>query len=265
MSIIKKNKFIDTSKIDYNKQHHYNIGEKNCITFENNNNNFESREKTLLKLKDKMDPYDYDLNYTNEIKKNNKEFTYFSPYNQGPGRGFGNLNIANDMRTGSSSRSETSDFKNFRESIVVDRFQYIDERYANPDNIVFPEARAGVNTRKIATSHNFIDYTNQFDLSINDKYKNINDKYKNINDTFDTINYDIKSLPNNDIKSLPNNELIDDIKSNNEKQRQNQLKHIQEQKIKYDNDKEISDKYFASFIQELKKQTVNNNTKKKNV
>lgn len=146
----KKNKFIENHDIHINKQPFYDqyrdVNMNDIVK-----DNYNSKNKTSLELKNTLDPFDYELSYCNKIKKDVKgqeEFVYYSPYDQGPGRGFGNLNINNTIRNSESSRASSEDFKLQRESEIIDRFQFIDNRYTNPKNVVFPFPRSGENTRK---------------------------------------------------------------------------------------------------------------------
>ena len=67
----------------------------------------------------------------------------------GYGRGFGNLNTANDIRNGNQSRIDTKDFKMIKESRTTfdHQFQYLDRNYQDPNNIVLPFPRGGDQTR----------------------------------------------------------------------------------------------------------------------
>ena len=146
---MKRNKFIDTSVTDLNRQPHYTI-KHNIDAL--NDASFTNKNKTRLQLKETLDPYDYELNYFNRQVKDTKgenEYIYYSAYDQGPGRGFGNLNTSNEIRLGQSTRETTEDFRIYRESEMGNRFEFIDNRFVNPNNIVFPMPRSGENTRKV--------------------------------------------------------------------------------------------------------------------
>ena len=147
-----KNRYIDTSTLDYNKQPYYEI---NYNTFENPNT-FVSKSKNNIELKKTLDPYNYNLNYYNKKRLEDNEIVYYPAYDQGPGRGFGNLNINNKIRVGESSRTETDFFKKIRESEKLERFDYIDNRFTT-QNFVLP--RHGEVTRKTAS---FINNSNLF-------------------------------------------------------------------------------------------------------
>ena len=72
------------------------------------------------------------------------------------GRGFGNLNISNDIRYGGSSRMDTKEFKENQESrqMLDFHFQYLDKDYQNPNHIVMPIPRGGDMTRKQKSATN---------------------------------------------------------------------------------------------------------------
>lgn len=77
---------------------------------------------------------DNNFEYENEL--NNKLST--------AGRGFGNLNISNDIRNGFSSRYDMKEYKEQQESR-----QMLDYHFQNNEkNIVIPIARIGEMTRK---------------------------------------------------------------------------------------------------------------------
>ena len=211
----KKNKFIENNNNQLNKQPHYDqINNNNCIQ-NIMKDNYNSKNKSILELSDNLNPYNYDLNYTNKIKKDHKgdeTIIYYSPYNQGPGRGFGNLNVNNMIRKSESSRNDTEDFKLLRESELIDRFQFIDNRFNNPNNLVFPFPRSGQNTRKLSEK------TIEHSQNINNYHFNKPNKTKIIND----LNTDFINPRNHNNLNKPNKQLIDSINYNNDQQRQKQ-------------------------------------------
>ena len=190
----KKNKFYENNNNELNKQHHYDY------KLTNNNNCVQTtiKNKSSFELTDHLDPYDYNISYENKIKKDLKgeeSFVYYSPYNQGPGRGFGNLNITNMIRKSQSSRNDTEDFKLYKESEIIDRFDYLDNRFSNPNNLVFPFPRSGQNTRKnseklVEKSENI----NEYHFNKPNKIKISNDFNINTNEPIkqlaDSINYE---------------------------------------------------------------------------
>jgi hypothetical protein len=66
----------------------------------------------------------------------------------GAGRGFGNLNVSNDIRNGEDSRLQNHKFKKIKEAEVIDRFEFLDKDIQNPHNLILPFPRGGEITRK---------------------------------------------------------------------------------------------------------------------
>ena len=66
----------------------------------------------------------------------------------GAGRGFGNLNVSNNIRTGQDSRLHNNKFKKIKEAEVIDRFEFIEKDIQNPNNLILPFPRGGEITRK---------------------------------------------------------------------------------------------------------------------
>ena len=113
-----------------------------------------SRQKTRVELKDNMHPGDYrvDLSSDNIIKT--KQYTSYYGDHYGPGKGFGNTNISNDIRNGVPSRSENNVFHERIESNVNDRRDIIFKNYQDPNNIIMPFPRGGEITRKSVQNNN---------------------------------------------------------------------------------------------------------------
>lgn len=86
-----------------------------------------------------------------------KEIFYTNNKSLEAGRGFGNLNISNDIRYGSSSRLDTKEFKEKQESrqMLDFHFQYLDNsiaaNYQDPNHIILPMPRGGDMTRGSGT------------------------------------------------------------------------------------------------------------------
>ena len=104
----KKNKFVENVQRDilYPKDNTF------CVQ-DTIKNNYNTKSKSQFELNKELDPFNYDVNYKNTIRKDIKgseEFIYYSPYDQGPGRGFGNLNVNNIIRNSDSSRKDTTNF-----------------------------------------------------------------------------------------------------------------------------------------------------------
>ena len=233
-NFLKKNKFIENLDIQFNKQPFYDI-----YTIKDN---FNTKNKSKLELKEKLDPYNYDLSYYDPLRKDTKgdEFIYYSPYDQGPGRGFGNLDTSNKIRFSEPSRNSdeygTEIFKLVREGDMIDRFDYIDNRYANSDNLVFPFPRSGDTTRKIP------------DIASDNNYGNSINEY-NFNKPKNTINFITNNL--DQIKPIikPNQNIISDIQNNNNSQKLKQQLYLNELK------------FIESVIEQLKIQYGKNLTK----
>lgn len=85
--------------------------------------------------------------------KDNKELNridfYYTNSHNGPGHGFGNLEISNVIRNGNSSRNN-KEFKETQESLQLFdyQFQYLDRNYQDPNHIVMPIPRGGNTTRE---------------------------------------------------------------------------------------------------------------------
>jgi hypothetical protein len=111
-----------------------------------------SKDKTQVKLKKSFHPSDYNLNYEDNLRKDHTQKTgfYYNNRDVGPGRGFGNLNISNDIRNGDASRLDTKEFKEYKEAqqFFDYQFQYLDKNYQDPNHIVMPIPRGGESTRK---------------------------------------------------------------------------------------------------------------------
>jgi len=114
-----------------------------------------TRHKSQIQLNESIHPNNYAIPIQNNLQKESDEKVYFTGYDTGPGRGFGNLTISNDIRIGDFTRTETKNFKANKESEVIDRWQYIDTRFQNSNNLVLPIPRGGESTRK-SESESFI-------------------------------------------------------------------------------------------------------------
>jgi len=117
------------------------------------------REKTQLKLSNNFSPDKYDLLYKDSLNTENDKFEfYYNNKNIGAGRGFGNLNISNEIRNSLSTRKDSKENKFLQEGIQMFdyQFEYINNDYQNSDHIVMPIPRGGVSTRKnISTNKNY--------------------------------------------------------------------------------------------------------------
>jgi hypothetical protein len=84
------------------------------------------------------------------------------------GRGFGNLNISNDIRTGEQSRSDNKEYKKKKESVqLLDyQYQYLNKNYQDPKHLILPIPRGGDMTRK----KNYNNLNNNINTNIKFKY-----------------------------------------------------------------------------------------------
>lgn len=155
-SAIKK-KFITKDEPQSWSHGHWVLPEKKANVIDNESvlitPGITKREKIQMKLNDEFDPNDYNLRYKNNLKTekcNPREGFYYTNKDVGAGRGFGNLEISNDMRYGDASRHDTKEFKEVREGqqFFDYQFQYLDRNFQDPNHIVMPIPRGGESTRK---------------------------------------------------------------------------------------------------------------------
>jgi len=107
-----------------------------------------TRAKTQVAMVEELHPNNYAIPVGNTVATATDEPYYYPGYYTGPGQGFGNLNVSNEIRFGDFSRSETKNFKATKESEVLERWEYIDERYATPDHLIMDIPRGGDSTRR---------------------------------------------------------------------------------------------------------------------
>jgi hypothetical protein len=104
--------------------------------------------------KDKMESIGIENKLQFNKYRDNKELNrvdfYYTNSAVGPGHGFGNLEVSNDIRYGNSSRVDTKDYKEIRESsqLFDYQFQYLDRNFQDPNHIVMPIPRGGDTTRE---------------------------------------------------------------------------------------------------------------------
>ncbi len=248
---MKKTKFVNNISLDYNKQPYYEISKNDNAHINIKKNTFNNRDKTQVELKDKFDPYNYNLNYVNTIKKDEDEnlVTYFPAFNQGPGRGFGNPNVNNNIRLGDSGREDNNEFKSFKESEIVDRFDFIDNRFNNPKNVVFPFPRSGEMTRKV---HVFDDSTINNINEYNWTTPNLEKKevYQPFEKAF-AFNY-------TDVTTLPNQSIVNKINDSNDEEKIRQLNRMKERQSQEQFYSSDAAKYKNEFTDKLLAQTSQN-------
>ncbi len=118
---------------------------------ENNHNNLTKKEKFITKSMpqyfqpSKTIDIKYDIPESRHVKPESK--FYCGNYTQSAGRGFGNLNISNDIRYGDASRLDNKELKIKQEGdqLFEYQFQYLDK---NPNSSYTAFTRGGDSTRK---------------------------------------------------------------------------------------------------------------------
>ena len=90
------------------------------------------------------------LTINNTTTNHTNDNFYYTNKNIGAGRGFGNLEVSNEIRYGDASRANTKEYKEEKESkqIFEYQFQYLDKNFQDPEHIVMPIPRGGEITRK---------------------------------------------------------------------------------------------------------------------
>jgi len=109
-----------------------------------------SRDKNNIELKKNLKPDDFTLPYLNTNNNKNIDF-YYNNKDLGAGRGFGNLNISNEIRNSNSSRYDNPNFREYIENkqFFDYRFNYLDKNFQNPNNLILPFPRGGDTTRRL--------------------------------------------------------------------------------------------------------------------
>ena len=109
------------------------------------------RDKTQIKLSSNFSPDDYNLLYCDSLQYPNDKFEfYYNNKNIGAGRGFGNLNISNNIRNIYSTRKDSKEYKLIQEGIQMFdyQFEFNNNDIGNSKNVVIPIPRGGISTRK---------------------------------------------------------------------------------------------------------------------
>jgi hypothetical protein len=110
---------------------------------------FNSKEKNKIELKNEINPMDFNLQYNTNLKLEDKTQFYYTNQSVGAGRGFGNLEVSNEIHFSNSSRFDKQEWKQYKEGIIIDRFDFIDKNIQNPKHLVMDDIpRGGVSTRK---------------------------------------------------------------------------------------------------------------------
>ena len=108
-------------------------------------------------------------NIVNNKNKDNINF-YYTNKNICPGRGFGNLNISNNIRNINSSRINNRENKIEQEKTTMfdHKFQYLDKNVQDPKNLIMPIPRGGTSTRdKFSNISKNISKNNNYKFSYN--------------------------------------------------------------------------------------------------
>jgi len=108
-----------------------------------------TKTKAKIEMTQYLHPNNYEIPVANVVQRKEDNTTYFPGYDTGPGRGFGNLNISNNIRTGDFTRTETKVYKAEKESEMLERWEFIDDRFTKPQNLVMEMPRGGDTTRKL--------------------------------------------------------------------------------------------------------------------
>lgn len=108
----------------------------------------EKKNKLDVALVENLNPNNYAIPVANITQREQDEKFYYPAYFTGPGSGFGNLNISSSIRIGDFTRTETKVFKAQKESEVIERWDFIDDRWAKAENLVMEMPRGGDTTRK---------------------------------------------------------------------------------------------------------------------
>jgi len=135
---------------EFNNQNKFNYKNK----FNTNNDPTQNSPGHYKIENDKMDSIGIEnklqFNKYRDTKELNRVDFYYTNSAVGPGHGFGNLEISNDIRNSNSSRLDTKEFKEIRESsqLFDYQFQYLDRNFQDPNNIVMSIPRGGNSTRE---------------------------------------------------------------------------------------------------------------------
>jgi hypothetical protein len=158
----KKNKFFIRYDLTNDNMPGYNITPENKSDVIDKESDL---KKSILTTKNK------------ELQKDNKTNMYSAceRFNYSAGRGFGNLNISNEIRNGDSSRNDSKEFRESRESrqLFDYQFSYLDTDFKDPTPVM-PMQRGGESTRK--QNQLQVDTMRNISLTDNTK-KNIDFKY----------------------------------------------------------------------------------------
>ena len=146
----------EKKKFSYDNPGFWNYDEKsNIIDAESNliKSSIGTRQKTKVEMIKELHPNNYDISVGNVIETKQNEKFYYPAYFTGPGAGFGNVNLGSSIRVGDFTRLDKNN-KIDNESKVVDRWEFIDDRFAKSKNLVMEMPRGGDSTRKLQNDLN---------------------------------------------------------------------------------------------------------------
>jgi hypothetical protein len=152
-----KNKFVSKDEPEAWSHGYWILPEKKSAVIDNETTlltpGITKKDKVQMKLNDEFNPNDFSVPYKNNLPTENcnpKSGFYYTNKNIGAGRGFGNLEISNDIRYGDASRHDTKEFKEVKEGqqLFDYQFQYLDRNFQDPSHIVMGIPRGGESTRK---------------------------------------------------------------------------------------------------------------------
>ncbi len=127
-----------------------------------------TKDKMQIKLKDNINPTDYNLLYYNQSELiDDKTHFYYTNIDKSAGKGFGNLSISTDIRNGNNTRYDNKEFKEKKEEqLFFDyQFNYLDKNFQDPNNVVLPFPRGGETTRKQNQLFNNENKKNMFNIN----------------------------------------------------------------------------------------------------
>lgn len=178
INFIHKKKFFVKEDPSKNVPGHYKLDQQKCSLINDESQLLQStvnrRDKTQMVLKKCFNPSDYNIPYTDNYQSfDAKEISVIDKIgttapNLGPGRGFGNLLISNEIRYGDASRNNTKQLREHQEGLQTFdyKFQYLDKNFQDPKHIVMSMPRGGIQTRKQNSDYNT--FTKKLDMSIID-------------------------------------------------------------------------------------------------
>lgn len=151
-----RNKFITRDDPSVNVPGYWLIPHKKSDVIDNESEliarSFNSRDKLQVKLNDTISPDNYQLSYSVNKSDCPGEIPnfYYTNKDVGAGRGFGNLNISNQIRFSDQSRRDTKEYREVKEGeqMFEYQFQYLDRNYQDPKHLVMSIPRGGESTRK---------------------------------------------------------------------------------------------------------------------